>query len=279
MEGVTKLTDKPRPRTLYKFRSWSDEKHKKLLTERKLWVPCANKLNDPFDCSIPHRYDQMARDDLVERLVRLIETEFPDESKTSLRSLANKRIDDIGVYDPSRRSNVLMAFAQRYRDEYGVLSFATEVENPLLWSHYADHCRGFCVGVDSNQLHLLLERRFDETKVSSPERWITYASDYPLFIPTNDEDEDYANSVRSLTTKSHHWEYEKEYRYVFSGDSGFPLVLGPTCVSEVVVGSEMPPPARDEVVAAVKEQFPAAKLLQAVRTYHSYEFRFEDIDL
>lgn len=39
--------------TLYKYRSWDDKDHKKLLTSQELWIASIASFNDPFDSCVP----------------------------------------------------------------------------------------------------------------------------------------------------------------------------------------------------------------------------------
>ncbi len=270
------MDESPPPPILYKFRSWNNENHRKLLTERKLWVPCATKLNDPFDCSIPFRYDKMKYNDLVNRLVQLRSEDRPGVPIEDITSEVIARIDDLGIRDPHRNAEVLVDFTEFEKRRHAVLSFAGVRDNPLLWSHYADKYSGFCVAIDSRQIQASLDGLFDRTDVLSFGFRIQYVPDMPVIIPPPEisSEEDADARFRILTTKSCHWSHEKEYRYVFAGAFDFAIELRPSCVAHVILGSEMPTEDKCEIRKHVKAQFPEAAILQACKNPMSFELDF-----
>ena len=46
------------PSILYKYRDWSNIYHKKIITENQIFLSSQNGFNDPFDATIPFRYDE-----------------------------------------------------------------------------------------------------------------------------------------------------------------------------------------------------------------------------
>ena len=265
------MNDVPKPETLYKFRSWSNDYHKTLLTERKLWVPTAMDLNDPFDCCIPLRYDLLTDRELKRRFDRLLPAGI---GRARRRELVRQRIRELGIRDQETVRTLLEQFAQDYRKKHGVLSFSTVKDVPMLWSHYADAYSGFCVGVDLDQLMNVLKEYFYNTGNPFQEAWVKYVNEFPTIKPSSDEDEDLDRFLELFTTKSVFWDYEKEYRYVFSRPPESGLILSPECVSEVIFGSEMPEAHKEEVTKVVREQFPSAKVLLAQRKFSSFELEF-----
>lgn len=270
------MSELAKPKTLFKFRSWDDDYHKTLLTERKLWVPTATDLNDPFDCSIPFRYDLMSEDDLRKRLHRLHKQQYPDMPRDQRRRIVNGAIKNRGIRYPRRKGGFLKESLLNYRNQHGILSFSTIREVPLLWSHYSDAYRGFCVGLDFFLFTGIVQEYFKRTGESYQEAWVKYEKTFPEVIPSEvlDDDEDLEKFLQLFTTKSEHWGHEEEYRYVFAATEGFPLILTPQCVTEVILGSEMPEAHKKEVAKVVAEQFPSAQLLQAGRKFDSYELEF-----
>ncbi len=272
------MDDKPKPKTLYKFRSWKNDPNspkenlqRTLLTKRQLWVPTATDLNDPFDCCIPYRYDLMKRNELVKRFVKLAPKEL---SRQQRKKFALDRIRESGMWDRSRRQSTMMQWTQAFREAYGVLSFATVKDVPLLWSHYSDSYRGYCIGIDHVLFGEVLKDFFYRVGIPMQEVWVKYVRAFPTIVPLSDTDKDLENFLELFTTKSEHWDYEREYRYVFMRPPESGLILSPQCVSEVILGSEMPEAHKEEVTKAVREQFPSAQLLLARRKTDSFELEF-----
>ncbi len=45
-----KWKDQEIPKTIYKYRSWDNKYHQRLINRREVYFPTAQELNDPFDC-------------------------------------------------------------------------------------------------------------------------------------------------------------------------------------------------------------------------------------
>ena len=78
-------------------------------------------------------------------------------------------------------------------EKWGVLCFAKDWKNPLLWSHYADSHKGICLGFDVPK-EVLCTVEYRQHR-SHPLDW---------------KSDDVISSV--LWTKFIHWRYEKEQR-------------------------------------------------------------------
>jgi hypothetical protein len=46
------------PPLLFKYRDWDNNHHKKCLTDTEIFFSPPASFNDPFDCSIPFRYEE-----------------------------------------------------------------------------------------------------------------------------------------------------------------------------------------------------------------------------
>ena len=86
----------------------------------------------------------------------------------------------------------------------GVSCFSEEMNNLLMWSHYADKHKGFCIEFDKSDYPFSLA----ET--------IIYGKNIPVIDPYSD---DINNRKAFFRYKSEHWKYEKELRIVRGGVS------------------------------------------------------------
>ena len=100
-----------------------------------------------------------------------------------------------------RRS--LRGFKKELAKKYGIISFTKHWHNPVLWSHYADHHRGICLGFTIPN---------DKIK---PVEYVKQrpALKRPLSITTTQQ---------LLFTKYQDWQYEQELRGCFRIDTPDP---------------------------------------------------------
>jgi hypothetical protein len=156
------------------------------------------------------------------------------------------------------------------RDRHGVFTVSSRRNRTLMWSHYADKHRGFCVGLDPHHLDVFLQSlgppniyssRADPTEVQ-------YAARYPLFIPSRMSDEDYLEGW--FAHKASVWRYEREYRYVVPNIQDRVVTIWSKAITEVILGCEMPPSDREEIIKVISMRDPKPRLFEALRKKHAF---------
>jgi hypothetical protein len=168
----------------YKYRS-NYERDIELLKQGKIYVPTIEKLNDPFEgLLIPTIISEIKQFGDV----------FTNQIET-INSLLDKR-KRIGIYSLSRT----------YKHE-------------LLWAHYADSHKGFCIEFDVTKLidfYYLHGNAINFVNTLS----VVYKNQPPKVELADLHKEKINDFLEKLIgTKSKNWKYEKEYRVLFE-DSG-----------------------------------------------------------
>lgn len=114
----------------------------------------------------------------------------------------------------------------------GLLCFSKRWRNPVLWSHYADRHRGFCLGFDVPDEHLI--EVIYTTKRTAPD--LLFSDDESVRVDL---------MKRLIATKFSHWRYESEVRCFVrlddvDADSGhyFCDFSDKLKLTQVLVGSE-----------------------------------------
>lgn len=108
---------------------------------------------------------------------------------------------ELWCVDQGNRSvrTAMRGFKQEFGEQFGLICFCNDWDNPLLWSHYADKHRGICLGFDVDR------RRICEVN------YVEERSEFP-----KQPSEDFAN--RLFSTKYAGWKYEREWRATFQFD-------------------------------------------------------------
>jgi hypothetical protein len=138
------------PQTVYKYRDWHNRKHRRILKNLQIWIPDSLDFNDPFDCNIPVAYDLVAKDEKIgEQFVRnLVEAhvnKFGGELETEFKlRLAEGKHKDLNFLEQYKRD--LHETSRKY---HGIFTVTPVNNNILMWSHYANSHKGFCIGFDS----------------------------------------------------------------------------------------------------------------------------------
>jgi hypothetical protein len=139
---------------LYKYLKVSDRNFENL-RQSELFFSRAADFNDPFDCGtipdpgIPTRADLLA---LKEFSAEIFAEALSDGGCSpcdleKVQSLADDELQRIYL-DCFINSAIFMS--DRLRDERGVACFSESDRIPLMWGHYSDGHRGYCLEFDTS---------------------------------------------------------------------------------------------------------------------------------
>lgn len=140
----------------------------------------------------------------------LYQIQFPDKYIQ-----ANKM--DQTLTDLDRR------MSQAVDNMFRVVSLATDCKNRLMWSHYADGHKGFCV-----EYNFGIERFDDDYALVLPVIYSNVRPKYPwrVFIEGN-SNLPFADIMLALLTKDEDWNYEREWRVLIPSILGKSEVFSP----------------------------------------------------
>lgn len=190
-------------RRLYRFRSVNRERlerSSRIFTHNELYFASPVQLNDPWE-SKPHIAigDLSApahRAKFVKYMLPIMMGQAPENDPTEVRKwLENLPQNRVKILSQEQRDQY-----HRSLERYRICSFSDNAAHPLLWSHYSDSHRGFCLEFDAS------------TDIFGDAMKVTYQNEYPS-IDITESDGD-INLRLSVLTKAQFWAYEGEYRLV-----------------------------------------------------------------
>lgn len=257
--------------TLYKFRSFSNPYHLRLLKENEVWFSAPEQFNDPFDCNIPLRFDECPEDWLRERMTEEALSRHPEISREEAQKMANEELNKTRGPE-QRRALRSHQFKESVSPVTGVLSLTrhwNQDGSELLWSHYADMHTGFAVGLNEEAM-LSWMRDLSGAQVGAtthnPTEGINirpaeveYVDDFPSLIPC--EEEGWKLIYKLVTHKSTAWSYEDEVRYLmlrFSDD------LTTSALSDDDRAQVIPEDAIEEIILGVNVTTENAELTKNI---------------
>lgn len=163
-----------------------------------------------------------------------------DETSILLKMVAKQNLEyaDIAKKLNTDFSRISRELGESIDREYRIVSLCTDYKNRLMWSHYADGHKGFCIEYDFEEdtrifeTALLLPVVYSKERVKFP--WnVIYAEDKEA--PEIKSAGAYAK-LRSLLVKDEIWEYEHEWRLIVLRKSGIENIKMPP-VSCIYVGA------------------------------------------
>lgn len=254
------LTNPAPPPILYKYRGDVTRDVKCLLVDRCLYLASPMKLNDPFDCfpaiAVPSE----------EHHERIIAAEVANAPPGYPEAEIRKRCRMI-LTSESHRLRFAQEFYEKDLGRIGVLSLSAPRDEPLLWAHYASNGAGFCVGYRG---------RDDGELMALGAAPVLYSIRRPA-MNLFDDQEDW---FRILHTKSEHWSYEQEWRYVRLAEVGGigTMTVPPNSIVEVCLGPRMTGNDRNAVIKAAHALPDQPRIVQVELDCRRYGLKFRDVD-
>jgi hypothetical protein len=256
------------PKIIYKYRSWQetdrylDEEskfQKRILINSEIFFSNPKDFNDPFDLRIPKRYDKLTIDQKFEMLLYWVRILFPNDSVTEINNKAIKQFEKGYLLDDEyleKRNNIEI---DNLCNTHGVFSVAKNPDNILMWAHYANNHRGFCIGFDSKKLEEYLKKNKSNPDYIYTLFSVNYLKEYPIIIPTVNYQKRFENTITRLCTKGNLWSYEKEFRYILTGATSKAISIDPLIYQEIIFGCKTDPRVKKEITDILNKFYPHIK--------------------
>jgi hypothetical protein len=261
------------PKYLYKFRSFRDEKHNRILTNHELFFPSPDKFNDPFDSCIPIRYENFSKNEFLRYWTDRYREEFPNDRYQDIR----KRVKSFYNMCRTPKGKEVITKEQEEvireirSNKVGVFSLTANFKSILSWSHYADSHRGFCVGFHTGNLKAFLEKCGPSLDLGA----VDYTKEYPYINAYRTSDVEKTKKI--LWTKASDWEHECEYRILWIDGANKPLKILDGIIRRVILGCHVDPADKDEMMSILRACTDRISLFQAEPKRESFGLRFDYI--
>lgn len=249
------------PDVLYKYRNINDDNHKKLLYNRELYFSRISQFNDPFDGTLPYRFDhsQLTPDNIFKKYYELTKYYHPSWNDEQIHNecyaLQNKGL----MEDPKHLEQSEKNALDELERQFGIACLCKSNNNFLLWSHYANNHTGFAIGFDKKKL-------FEDTQAHFAH--MQYQEELPKLDLFEDTETHFS---KVIGTKSKMWEYEEEYRLTKIGKAGKITTLQKETIVEVILGCKMLHPQKMEVIEFLGREYPHVRCseMQLSKTHYT----------
>jgi uncharacterized protein YbgA (DUF1722 family) len=152
---------------------------------------------------------------------------------------------------------------------YRICSFSECCDSILMWTHYADESKGFCVGYNLKELNndlteLLLPVRYNDSLIEVDDTFF------------GGKEPNKSLHINSLTLKSTDWNYEKEWRLLLLAENNEKMqkVQLPT-PKEIILGLNISRENQDKLLdIATTYNIPCYK---TVKDSSSFRYKFEQM--
>jgi hypothetical protein len=231
------------PTHLYKYQPYST-KALENLKSRQIWFSAPAHFNDPYDCAIS-AVQTFSDSDLRKLFDHCRSHDAPSPTAYDAKYLTGGVPNNRFRVEVARGSeNVFNENRRILSEQRGVACFSVKNDDLLMWSHYADGHRGFCL-------------EFDGTiEPFSRSRPVKYSGEMPslnpIHIMTNSEEDDLFEVM--VLTKSQCWSYEEEWRLCHK-EANRPYGYHYAALTGIYFGAAMPL-ASKEIIALILQGSP-----------------------
>lgn len=262
---------------LYKYRDWSKENHKRILTHRELFFSSVKSFNDPFDGRLIYRYDLLSDEERYEKYYEHLKRDKPYITKKELRKEADEWVEKRIFDDPD-----YPRFQQEYQHHYvcehfGVVSLSTKYDDILMWSHYANSHTGYVVGFNKEKLINFCKIALKKQKILFDCYEVKYSDTFPQLHPLKSNTEEYV--ITPLITKNALWKYENEYRLIQTNGTDSIMTLDYDIYEQIIFGCNILDKDRNEIIRIIKENFPDISIYQLFIDDNQYKLNCKKVNV
>lgn len=236
------LNDNP-PKILYKYRNpgnWH-----KLLVENMAGFPSAAKFNDPFDCRIYAKYENLTEEENVERARKYINQHYSGYSDLERENILIDCIRQGHYRDPENLERCKRSMIDANLNK-GIFSLSAIPDSQLMWAHYTDSHQGICIGFNGIEMGQYFKSFHLLYNTLIPLYKINYSDKYPLLHPVNLSEFDFG--ITPLITKSADWNYEQEFRFINWEKADIDIKIENYLFAEVILGCNISDEHKSEVL-------------------------------
>jgi hypothetical protein len=247
------------PETLYKYRDWTDDNHRRLITNREIFFAAPSSFKDQFDCKIPTRWDLLTDEDILQKYYNdsfSIHPEFKEEQRLAFANewAKNYLIRD-EEYVAKHQSNTYKQFS----DRTGILSLTEHPAEIPMWEGYSSLHTGFCIGFDGKTIL--------EGGKGKSGGIVRYYDELPIIFPSPKHNYMEQSTIQ-IFSKLRCWEFEKEYRtFIFNSHPLTNLqrlfVVQPIAFKEIILGAKMDNDIEQEILKSIPKEIGHIKVKKA----------------
>jgi len=250
------------PPRLYKYEPFTAQSLQNL-KDQVIYFGSPFRFNDPYDCALSPSIKEPTDTEIAKiRQHYLAKSELEDKvrSEFEMASTAKLRAMLLRI-----GQDVLNQQISDFLSRRGVSCFSEKVDSLLMWSHYGDQCKGFCLEFATSAEPFQKIRK------------VHYRQDMPVFdvVPMLC-DEKFDPVLDLYCTKALDWAYEHEWRGIHD-KAGTAYGYPSDALTGVYLGPDMPFTAIEIVALILAGQNQHVQLWQGSRSKSSFSVEFHQV--
>lgn len=288
------------PSSLYRFRSCAEYNINNLRNGVE-WFSYPKDFNDPYDAGMRLSFHLLKNDVFVKRMLPLFISysgdmgiSFNNQDKQTIGNSQNplEEFMKLAAVKDNRIENMVDVFSQHidkivqgilddaenklknaFKDGYLVSCFSEELDNVLMWSHYAEYHSGYCIEYDFKGLGLNHVRNSMLYPVIYSQNFFDATEYYRSTLLGDIKEYNNLFGVLPTISKSPEWSYEKEWRMIFPYGPNAPdeiRALSMPKPKAIYLGVKMNEENRDTIIQIAKER--KVSVYQVVQSQEGFTY-------
>lgn len=262
------------PDTVYKFRKWSNDLHKRTITHQELYLAKPSSFKgDDYDCKLPIRFNkktkQMLKDKLLEKSLR----EKPNFRGAEHHQFVQQEYNASPLHDKKQWGNILERFRSDYDEELGVLALTLDMSNKKMWNTFGSWGRGFCIGYDPSLMFPKNSISFGNVEYYKNGKFPHVSVIHSNFLERMN---DVMTNLLSLRAK---FKFQKEFRFMKMGlhsEANRTVIIPIKAHKNIVLGAKISQGHKTQILDAKRKHLPNVEVFQFEK--HGKEFRCIQIE-
>ena len=261
------LTPDILPKFLYKYRSWEDKYHQRIITHQEIYFAQPSSFNDPFDGNIPTRWDLLTYADCLQKNLELVQAFHKDKTIKIQKQMAKQITDSKTLWHPDTIKKESKEDIAKWDKMIGLLSLSEKEDDILMWSHYSDFHKGFVVGFYTDSLF----RDYDFDFLGK----VHYQANYPTISGHDDTDERFK---KKFFTKSSAWSYENEWRFSKNHIENRIVKLKKESFGAIILGCQMDQNRKTQIIKEIRRNLGSEiKIFEAKKSDEDFKLELNEI--
>lgn len=296
IEKAQQLKIRNLPENLYRYRHATDYAISNFESDT-VWLSKPSAYNDPFEFWEYLDYSKFLKassaplkDEVISEMIEHhpVPAEIVELAKNSddfIQIIAEYQLKTYNGYDQAYISKIMDAASQwilektfdahkrktdSIQDKMKVCSFCESSDQLLMWSHYSDCYRGFCVEYNIGRwLPDDIRKRLLYPVIYQEE---LFDSTCHVIQSLNGQSFNNLYPILSGTTKAREWSYEKEWRFIFNIGESFPEQnYRMDSQSAIYIGFRMPEAKKNRIIEICQSKGIQAYLVSPSYTRYKIE--------
>ncbi len=224
------------PKYLYRYQRLPDKNNPnekdwltQLFQENSLYFKSPKDFNDPFDCRLNIRFTG-SEEEINTLKENVFKPPFWPEDKLYLLNLLNSSNEELRQAFFKPYGELFNFLHEQYK--YGIFCLSEPNDDILMWSHYADKHKGYCLEFDIS----VMKTKWGYGNYCFP---VKYNQSLPTALEIFGNTDNGESLKKMLTWKAEHWIYEKEHRIVYPHTARQNISFPPEMLTGVIFGCEM----------------------------------------